>query len=172
VRHGAKTEEIVMDTTTVTLEHGFILTRVLAAPRDVVFTAWTDPDRLQWFFSDLSAPDEPITVDLRVGGSWKQKMVVNESTSYLTGGVYREIVPVEKLVFVWGATDGWPEIDPDHLENSPVATIAFTELGPKTEMVFRLDLPEHLSDAGVSEWLATGVREGWGETLDRLVARI
>ena len=39
-------------------------------------------------------------------------MVISESTDYITGGVYREIVADEKLVFSWGASGGWPELDP------------------------------------------------------------
>jgi len=85
------------------LKRTFTLTRLLDAPRELVFQAWTDPEHLQWFFSDVAPPREPIELDLRVGGVWKQQMIVNESTEYFTGGVYREIVPGEKLVFVWGA---------------------------------------------------------------------
>ena len=50
-------------------------------------------------------------------------MVIDESTAYTTGGVYREIVPGEKLVFSWGATDGWPELDPERLDESPLVTV-------------------------------------------------
>jgi hypothetical protein len=61
-------------------------------------------------------PPEPIELDLRVGGVWRQHMMIDESTAYVTGGIYREIVPDEKLVFAWGATDGWPRLDPDQLD--------------------------------------------------------
>ena len=50
-------------------------------------------------------------------------MVIDRSTVYFTGGVYREIVPDEKLVFAWGATDGWPKLDPDRLDDSPQVTV-------------------------------------------------
>jgi uncharacterized protein YndB with AHSA1/START domain len=55
-------------------------------------------------------------------------MVIDESTAYVTGGVYREIVHEEKLVFAWGATDGWPKLDPDRLDESPLVTVAFTRV--------------------------------------------
>jgi uncharacterized protein YndB with AHSA1/START domain len=160
--------------TTNKLERGFTLTRILDAPRDLVFQAWTDPGHLQWFFNDgVTIPPDPIVVDLRVGGAWRQKMVINERLQYFTGGIYREIVPGEKLVFTWGAVDGWPEIDHDYPEDSPVVTMTlkpFGERGEKTEMIFQLALPEHLSDARVREWFATGCREGWSVTIGRLVA--
>jgi hypothetical protein len=40
-----------------------------------------------------------------------------------------------------------------------------------TEMIYNVELPDHLPEERVSEWLATGMREGWGDPIDRLVAR-
>ena len=45
-------------------------------------------------------------------------MVIDESTNFVTGGIYREIVEDERLVFTWGATDGWPKIDPERLDEA------------------------------------------------------
>ncbi len=151
-------------------ERGFTLTRILQAPRELVYRAWTEPAHLHWFFSGLSTTVEPIELDLRVGGVWRQKMVVAEDHEYFTGGVYRQIVPGEKLVFLWGAVDGWPKIDPAHPDDGPLVTVSLGDLGGKTEMVFRLELPQRLSDERVREWFASGIRDGWGQTLDRLVA--
>jgi uncharacterized protein YndB with AHSA1/START domain len=152
-------------------ERGFTLTRMLDAPREFVFQAWTDPLHLQWFFSDLTDAREPIEVDLRVGGVWKQKMVVDQDTEYFTGGIYREIVPPERIVFTWGAINGWPRIDPDHIEDGPVVTVTLNEVGHKTEMIFHLRLPDHLSEDTVRDWFASGIRDGWSQTIDRLAAR-
>jgi uncharacterized protein YndB with AHSA1/START domain len=99
------------------LDRGFTLTRMLDAPPDVVFQAWTDPAHLDWFFNPDTRPDAGTQVDLRVGGAWRQHMVIDETTQYMTGGVYTEIVPNRKLVFAWGARGGWPDLSmgrPDH----------------------------------------------------------
>ncbi|HEY7832506.1 MAG TPA: SRPBCC domain-containing protein [Ktedonobacterales bacterium] len=153
------------------VERGFTLRRMLNAPRDLVFQAWTDPAHLRWFFNPgMPLPAEPIEVDLRVGGAWRVKMIMSETLEFFTGGIYREIVPGEKLVFTWGAVDGWPEIDADHPDDSPVITVVLTDLGAKTEMLVHIALPEQISDERVREWLATGMREGWRETFDRLVS--
>ena len=150
---------------------GFTLTRTLDAPRDLVFQAWTDPDHLQWFFNPLTTPkDERAEVDLRVGGAWRLRMIVNEDTDYITGGIYLEIVPVEKLVFEWGAVGGWPEINPTRSAAGLVVTVELAAMGEKTEMVLRLDFPDGLSDAEVRKLLDMGMRHGWGDTIDRLVA--
>lgn len=147
---------------------GFTLTRTLDAPRDLVFQA---PDHLHWFFNpQMTAPGERAEVDLRVGGAWRQRMIVNEDTDFVTGGIYREIVPVEKLVFEWGAVGGWPEMDPARPDAGLVATVELAEAGEKTEMVFRLDFPHGASDEEMRELLASGMRDGWSHTIDRLVA--
>jgi uncharacterized protein YndB with AHSA1/START domain len=154
-----------------TIERGFTLRRVLNAPREVVFQAWTDPAHLLWFFNpSMPTPTEPITVDLRVGGAWRAKFVMSEEVQYFTGGIYREIVPGEKLVFTWGATDGWPKIDPSNPDDCPVITILFNDLGGRTEMLFHVCLAEQMSEERVREWLATGMREGWNATIDRVDA--
>jgi uncharacterized protein YndB with AHSA1/START domain len=88
------------------------------------------------------------------------------------GGVYREIVPDEKLVFAWGATDGCPELDQDHLDDSPRVTVTFSAVGGRTEMTVHVELPASLSDDRVQEWWSLGTRDGWRDTVDRLAARL
>lgn len=150
-------------------ENGFTQTRWFNAPRDLVFQAWTDPRHLGWFFNpSMPQPAEPIEVDLRVGGAWRQRMIVDESTQYTTGGIYREIVPGERLVFTWGAVGGWPELTGDAAYDAPVVTLQFAALDGGTEMVFSVTLPRHLDADQVREWLGSGMREGWSITLDRL----
>jgi uncharacterized protein YndB with AHSA1/START domain len=156
----------------------FTLTWTLDAPRTDVFRAWTDPDHLQWFYNPAQpTPTEPIELDLRVGGVWRQRMVISENiecehTEYVTGGVYREIVPDEKLVFAWGATDGWPELDPERLDESPLVTVALSEVGGRTQMTLCVELPAGLSPEQVQEWFAAGIHDGWRDTVDRLAARL
>src|SRR5262245_15298296 len=147
------------------------VTWTLEATPAEVFQAWTDPDQLEWFYNDAQPiPDDPIELDLRVGGVWRQRMVINESTDYVTGGVYREIVPDEKLVFAWGATDGWPELDPERLDDSPLVTLLLSQVDGRTEMSLTVALPASLAEEQVREWWALGVREGWRATVDRLAA--
>jgi uncharacterized protein YndB with AHSA1/START domain len=150
----------------------FTLTWTLDAPPADVFRAWTDPDHLGWYYNDAQPiPDEPIELDLRVGGVWRQMMVIDENTSYFTGGVYREIVPGERLVFAWGATDGWPELDVDRLDDSPLVTVTLEQVDGRTEMTVHVELPASLPDDGVPEWWSL-VEGGWRDTVDRLAAAL
>jgi len=149
----------------------FTLTREVAAPRDAVWASWTDPAELSWFFSGMQDPAERVTVDLRVGGAWRLLMVVSENTSYITGGIYREITPTTRLVFSWGATDGWPKIDPDNLDEVPLTTVELRDVPGGTELTLSASFPDHFSEEQITEWLTSGMREGWGMTLDRLVEK-
>lgn len=154
-------------------QRDFTLTWMLDAPPAEVFRAWTDPDHLHWFYNDDNpVPTEPIEVDLRVGGTWRQQMVVDRTTAYVTGGVYREIVPDEKLVFSWGATGGWPELDPDRLDDSPLVTVMLSQARGRTQMIVRVELPASLSEDRVQEWWSMGIRDGWRDTVDRLAAAL
>jgi uncharacterized protein YndB with AHSA1/START domain len=80
-------------------------------------------------------------------------------------------VPDEKLVFAWGATDGWPKLDPEQLEDSPTVTVTPSKLNGRTEMPPR-ERPAGFSDERVQEWWSMGIRDGWRDSIDRLVTRL
>ena len=147
-------------------ERGFTLTRMLDAPPEVVWQAWTDPRYLDWFFNPETRPSWPTSVELRVGGAWRQHMVENAERQYMTGGIYREIVPNRRLVFLWGASGGWPDTDEPY---GPQVTVELTPVGEKTRMDLAFQLPDQLSDAEVKAWLDKGVQPGMAMTIDRLV---
>ena len=153
--------------------HEFTLTRTLNGSPAAVFAAWTVPAQLTWFLNPDTTPmDEPITVDLRVGGAFRLRMI-HDGMDYITGGIYREIVPNARLVFEWGAVDGWPKLDPGKPDDAPIVTLTFRDNGDgTTEQTLHSSLPESMSDERAAEWLATGMQEGWGMTIDRLVARL
>ena len=159
---------------TTTTDRGFTLTRTLNAPRATVWRAWTDPAELVWFLNpDQGEVSEPISVDLRVGGAFRVHMIINDELDYMTGGIYREIVPIERLVFEWGAVGGWPDLDPAHPDDAPLTTLEFTETSPTTtEFALTVSFPDSMPGARVDEWLASGMREGWGDTIDRLVEQL
>ena len=151
----------------------FTVTRRFDASRHTVYRAWTEPEHLEWFLNpEQPRPDDPIEVDLRVGGAWRLRMVIDEETDYLTGGVYLEIVPDERLVFAWGAVGGWPELGDGVIGRAgsvPIATIELADVaGGGTEMTATLALPEHFSDAEARRWLDLGIESGWRQTIDRL----
>jgi len=163
----------------VTTIREFTVRRRFAAPRRAVYRAWTEPALLGWFCNPAQPrPDDPIQVDLRVGGAWRLRMVIDEQTDYLTGGVYREIVPDRRLVFTWGAVGGWPDLT-DGLGDAPVVTVEFDDAESArsdddtgrggTLMTVTVALPAHFADADARRWLDYGIEGGWRDTIARLV---
>ena len=158
-----------------TLSYGkhqeFSMQRTFEAPPDAVFEAWTRPEYLDWFFNPDNVTDAPITVDLRVGGQWRQEMVISPTERYFTGGLYREIVPNQKLVFAWGAVGGWPELDPEHPDETPRVTLQFKARGEQTVMDLLVQFPDHMTPEKAQWWMDCGMQAGWDMTVDRLIAR-
>jgi uncharacterized protein YndB with AHSA1/START domain len=160
-------------TNTETSRREFTLTWTLDGSPARVFRAWTDPEQLGWYYNDHQPiSTEPIELDLRVGGVWRQKMVIDQETAFFTGGVYREIVADERLEFTWGATDGWPKIDLDRLDDAPLVTVTFDRVDGRTEMNVHVELPASLSEDEMHEWFSMGIRDGWRDTVDRLVVAL
>lgn len=135
----------------------FTITRMLDAPRELVFRAWTTPEHLaRWFGPrECATPLDTISLDVRPGGSWRARMVHEDGTEYPTGGVYREVVEPERLVFTWGVAEGSAEVPEES-----VVTVTFADLGAKTEMTF------HQSGFG-SDQERGNVQEGWAECLEK-----
>jgi uncharacterized protein YndB with AHSA1/START domain len=88
-----------------TLPSEIVLRRRLKAGRNRVFQAWTDPALMtRWLFP---AHNWTVTVksDLKVGGSYRLAMRDPDGVLHVQFGVYREIVPVSRLVFTWSCPD-------------------------------------------------------------------
>ena len=77
------------------------LKRRLNAPPQTVYAAWTDPEKiLKWFGPD-SGPVEAAFTDVRVGGRYAVTFSTEDGEQHHVSGVYREVVPNQKLVFTW-----------------------------------------------------------------------
>ena len=76
--------------------------RRLNAPPEKVYAAWTDPEKIiRWFGrTDAKANSFRAEIDARVGGRFRVSFST-ESEYYEVGGVYREVVPNQRLVFSW-----------------------------------------------------------------------
>jgi uncharacterized protein YndB with AHSA1/START domain len=79
------------------------LKRRLNAPPAKVYAAWTDPGKLaQWFGpSQVKAGSVQADIDARIGGRFRISFDTDDRRHHQAGGVYREVMPNEKLVFSW-----------------------------------------------------------------------
>lgn len=85
-------------TSTSSTERELVLTRLIDAPRDKVFQAWTDPQLLKQWFAPLPWTTPHVELDVRPGGSSLIVMRSPEGEEFPNRGVYLEVVKNERLV--------------------------------------------------------------------------
>ncbi|TCN29509.1 SRPBCC family protein [Sinorhizobium americanum] len=136
-------------------EIALTITRVLAAPREMVFKVWTTPEHLArwWGPKDFTAPS--IAADFHEGGAWRSCIRSPEGQSYWACGIYREIVPPSRIVF----TFAWEEEG----ALDTLITVTFEQVAGGTRLTFR-QAPFATVESRDSH------AEGWGECMDRLDA--
>lgn len=83
----------------------FVITRELDAPRDLVFAAWTEPERLAQWWGPKGFTVKVANVDLRPGGMFHYGMVGPDGSEMWGKFVYREIAPPERITFVVSFSD-------------------------------------------------------------------
>ena len=74
--------------------------RINAAPAKV-YQAWTDPQKMMRWYAPANAETLAAETDVRVGGRFRVLMRTADGEEHDVSGVYREVVPDEKLVFTW-----------------------------------------------------------------------
>ena len=77
------------------------LRRVINAPVETVYAAWTDPEMLRRWLAPGNADIVRAVADVAVGGTFLIEMRGADGQSWLTRGVYREVVPLRRLVHTW-----------------------------------------------------------------------
>jgi glutathione S-transferase len=135
------------------------LQRVIRAPRDRVFRAWTTPDDILKWFGPGDCRALSAKVDLRVGGSYCFHVLTHGMEMDLVG-VFREITVPSRLVYTWQFKGGPPPDMPETL-----VTVEFLEKDSATEIRIR---HESLPNAEVREHH----RQGWEGCLDKLSSLI
>jgi uncharacterized protein YndB with AHSA1/START domain len=109
----------------------FTSSRILEAPRELVWKAWTDPEQLArwWGPQGMHTPLDKIEVELRAGGAFKLTMVSDQGGAEFPSDMrFRELVEPERLSFAWEAQRGL---------GAGEVTVTFVDLGGRTEMITR-----------------------------------
>src|SRR5918911_4511948 len=75
-----------------------LITREFAAPKHLVYKAWTTPELIKRWWSAKRGEVTVADVDLRVGGTWRFVMVTDDGFEVAFHGEYRELVPNERIV--------------------------------------------------------------------------
>ena len=137
-------------------ERELVITRVLDAPRRLVFKAWTEPERVVRWWGPQGFTMPSCKMDVRPGGAFRFCMRSPDGTDHWLQGVYREIVEPERLVLTWAWEDA--EGKPGH---ETQVTVSFAEHGAKT----KLTLHQAVFETATARDSHQG---GWTSSLDRL----
>lgn len=134
-----------------------VATRLVRAPRALVWDAHTSPRHLpHWLLGPEGWTMPLCEVDVRPGGRWRFGWRGPAGEEMTMDGVYREVLPPERLVYTerWGAD--WPEA---------VNTLLLTEQAGATMLTAAV---AYASAEVRDRALATGMLDGWAHSYDRL----
>ena len=152
--------------TTQTKDTDIVITREFKAPRQLVWDAWTTPEHIEKWFGPKGFSTRVEAFDFKVGGRSVYIMIGPDGTEYPATGVYREIVPIEKIVSTDEFGDGMEEAHPEmDLPKGMITTFLFDDLGERTKLTLTTSHPT-VEDREKHE--AMGVVDGWNSTLDKL----
>ena len=149
------------------MQQELVITRVFDAPRELVWKAWTEPDRLMQWWGPKGFTAPVCEIDLRVGGKYLNCMRSPEGKDYWSTGVYREILAPQRIVCTDSFADEHGNVVPaTHYGMRPdfplemLVTVTFEEQEGKTTMTLRhVGLPSEMSELAGA---------GWNESFDKL----
>lgn len=149
-----------------------IITRIFDAPRELVWRAWTDPEHIQRWWGPKNFTTPASRIDFRVGGKYLFCMRSPDGKDYWSTGVYREIVPFERIVCTDSFADEEGNVVPaTHYGMSPdfplemLITVTFEDFQDKTKMTLK---HTGLPVGDMEEQTGTG----WNESFDKLAATL
>src|SRR6267378_4035150 len=111
-------------TATDAAERELVLTRIIDAPRELVFRMWTDAVHLAKWWGPRDFTNPVCEIDFRPGGALRFVMRAPNGTDYPMGGVFREIIEPERLVFTNCALDSDGNVLLDGVEQHAQDTAA------------------------------------------------
>jgi len=159
-----------------TTSKDFVISRVLNAPRDLVWKCFTEPERLNQWWGPKGVKVRKAKMDLRVGGTYHYGMQTPDGKIMWGKFVYREINPPERLVFINSFSDeaggltrhplapGWPL--------QMLSTFTFDdEGGGKTRFTVRW-VPHEATEEERKTFDAghNSMTQGWSGTMEQLQA--
>jgi len=145
-----------------------LITRVFDVPRKLVFSAWTESELLQRWWSPKGFTCPVSKIDFRPGGSYLNCMRSPEGKDYWSRGVYIEIVKPQRIVCTdsFADEDGHPVSPQDYGMSADwpaeaLIEVTFVEHDGKTELTLRHSPIKPGSERDMC-------RQGWNECLDKL----
>lgn len=147
-----------------------VITRTVAAPRELVFRCYTDPVHLVHFWGPHGSSMPVCDLDLRPGGVWRQVLQFPEGEPFPVTYVFLEIEPPERIVFR-DAPHGvrFGDLLPPA---SMVNTILLEPDGNRTRITSTVRMPTLAARDAITATGFTSVIVEAGERLDAYVAAL
>jgi uncharacterized protein YndB with AHSA1/START domain len=148
--------------TTPSNDRELVLTRVIDAPRESVYRAWTEPELLKQWFTPRPWTTPVVETDVRPGGSNLIVMRSPEGAEMPNRGVYLEVVPNERLVITDAFTQAWEPSEKPFM----TLVLTFEDAGEgRTKYTARA---RHWTVADRESHEKMGFHQGWGVATDQL----
>lgn len=153
------------DTFTISMpsDREIVMTRVFNAPRRLVFDAHSKPEHLSRWWGPRGSTLSVCEMDFRPGGAWRYVVRGADGTESPFKGVFREIVPPERIVWTFIY-----DVEPYSVHEG-IETMTFTEQDGKTTLTTNSLFPSVEVRDGI---VASGMEEGSRETWDRLAEHL
>ena len=152
----------------------FVITHEFAAKREVVWKAWTERKQLMKWFGPKGSAIAEANMDFRVGGAFHYCMRVNENVEMWGKFTYREIVPPEKLVWLFSFSNKDGGATPHPFSKAPwplqmLNEAIFSECDGKTTVTLK-SAPFEATDEESNTFNAAvgSMSQGWKGTFDQL----
>lgn len=142
-----------------------VLTRLIDAPREKVYRAWTDPALFKQWIAPLPYTTPVAELDVRPGGTNFFIMRDPDGNEFPNSGVYLEVVENERIVTTDAYTKAWEPSEKPFM----TAIMTFEDEGGKTRYTARA---LHWSAADRETHEKMGFHEGWGQCADQLAALV
>jgi len=142
-----------------------VLTRLINAPREKVYRAWTDPEMLKRWFAPLPYTTPVAELNVRPGGANLIVMRSPDGKDMPNRGVYLEVVPNERLVFTDAYVKAWEPSEKPFM----TVILTFEDEGGKTRYTARV---RHWTVADRETHEKMGFHGGWGLCTDQLEALV
>jgi uncharacterized protein YndB with AHSA1/START domain len=145
------------------VDRELVLTRLIDAPPEKVFRAWTEPELLKQWFAPKPWTTPEAKLDVRPGGVQSIIMRSPDGKDMPLRGIYLEVVDNKKLVYTDAYTAAWEPSGKPFM----TVTVTFENEGSKTRYTARV-LHWTVADREAHEKM--GFHEGWGLCADQLAA--
>jgi uncharacterized protein YndB with AHSA1/START domain len=140
-----------------TADREIVTTRLIDAPRALVFEAWTDPQHVAHWFGPDGFVTTTQSMDVRPGGQWRFTMRGPDGTEWPNVVTYEQVVVPERLVYLHGDDN-----EPDMFHT----TVTFDDRAGKTALTMRAVF----KTSAARDFVASerGAVEGGQQTIARL----